>query len=69
MSDCASLLKTGDKGQQYEVRAVGMQGVEFVVGWTSHPDGGGLATIVEKHPIWKLSRIVDRHRDQGPAGE
>lgn len=61
--ECDSLLKTGDNGQRYEVRAVGMQGVEFVVGWTSHPDGGGLAKIVEKHAVWKLSRIVDRRSD------
>lgn len=55
-----SLFKTGDKGQRYEVRAVGMQGVEFVVGWTEHADGGGLVRTVEKHPVWELSRIIDR---------
>lgn len=62
MTEEYSLFKTGDKGQRYEVRAVGMQGTEFVVGWTEHSDGGGLAKTVERHPVWTLSRIVDRQR-------
>lgn len=57
-----TLRKVGDKGQRYEVRAVGMQGQEFVVGWTEEPDGGGLTKVVEQHPVWKLSRIVDRRK-------
>ncbi len=52
----------GDKGQRYEVRAVSMQGKEFVVGWTEHPDGGGLVKIIEEHPVWVLSQIIDRDR-------
>lgn len=58
--NCDSLFKVGDKGQRFEVRAMGMQGQEFVVGWTERPDGGGLAKRVEKHPVWTLSRIIDR---------
>lgn len=50
----------GDKGQRYEVRYLDGGGVEHVMGWTEVSDGGGLAKSLSKHPVWKLSQIVDR---------
>lgn len=44
---------------RYEVWANTGDGGELRMGWTDHADGGGFLRIIEAHPIWTLSRIVD----------
>jgi len=59
MSQCGA-FKTGDQGQRYEVRAIGEDEHEFVLGWTEKSDGGNLVRAVEAHPAWHSPRVIDR---------
>lgn len=56
---------TGDRGQRYQVMFFDGAGNEQTLGWTVDADGGGLVPGLKKHPVWKLSRIIDRHAKDG----
>lgn len=60
--------RTGDLGQRYEVRYIDADGAEKVLGWTSRADGGNLARGLTVHPVWKLSRVIDRHANADGEG-
>jgi hypothetical protein len=53
----------GYKGQRYEVRARGENGVGFPVGWTNQADGGAIAEMARIHPGWTDVRVIDLNPD------
>lgn len=53
-------IPTGDRGQRYEVRYTGHDGVERVYGWVNKADGGGLLASVKLWPAAKSGRVLDR---------
>lgn len=67
----ARKVNTGYRGQRYEVRALrpvddlpdGPATQPFVVGWTEQSDGGGLISMIERHPTWRSAKIVDLGED------
>lgn len=51
----------GDKGQQYEVRFTGGDGVVAVFGWSDDKDGAErMCRLITRHPVWRDPFIVDR---------
>ena len=67
-----SLPDSGYHGQQYEVRALDENRIEFVVGWTDDPNGAPLVGMVQKHPSWSSARVLEcrqRRRKEPPKKE
>jgi len=58
--DCGK-LKTGDKGQQFEVRAQWPDGEERPIGWTAtRADAERMAAGIKLHPGFSDPKIIDR---------
>ncbi len=57
MSD---ILPVGDRAQRYMVIAERVGDVRMIIGWTSDPEGGGLASSWVKHPDCRRLFIFDR---------
>ena len=54
-------LKKGDQGQRYEVRCQSTTG-EIRLGWTDREDGEPFVSMVNRHPILKDPKIIDRQK-------
>ena len=57
---CGLPHNIGDCDQRYEVWYIDGRGDKHIMGWTNTANGGGLASAIEKHPVWKLAWIIDR---------
>ena len=58
------LIRTGDKGQRYEVLAKHPNKItEVVIGWSETLEGAKSFTDgIEIHPVFHSPRIVDREK-------
>lgn len=47
---------------RFAVWAVNGDGPAQLMGWSNHPDGGGVAQIVAEQPGWRVTAIIERRR-------
>lgn len=59
--------QVGYRGQDFKVVAAYNGNPDFVVGWTSHPSGGPLFKMAEKHPSMSNVRIIKMSDEEKAA--